>query len=215
MPRAQRQASLAGVRRPQSAPATRKRPGANGGPRAVLLINADWERMAAPTSRTVDETLALHTLEGTRDVKLWEQAVLQDQLAELEAGGLDRWLETTKRGLGLFLCLAQGGKLVVSGLGAGSSAEEAGIVVGCEVHAINGQHLHAGDGGQSVVLGLLSTVAHRRVELLVSQPAADSPRLWYPFPEFKELVIGAALVTIEHCCHCKDHQVGPSQRALA
>ena len=57
--------------------------------------------------------------------------------------------------------------------------------------------------------------AQRRVGLVVSEPGADGPRLWYPLPECKELVIGAALVTIEHGWHCKAHQVGPSQRALA
>ena len=72
--------------------------------------------------RTLDAALVEHSLEATRDVKRWENALLQEQLTELEACGVHKWLETTKRGLGLFLCLDSGGKLVVSGVEAPSSA---------------------------------------------------------------------------------------------
>ena len=86
------------------------------GPRAFVLLNSDWDRLArSDTGRTIDEVLRQHTLESTRDIKRWEKQLLEAQLAELEGQSVDQWLETTKRGLGLFLCLDSSDRLLVGG----------------------------------------------------------------------------------------------------
>ena len=123
----------------------------------------------------------------------------------MEAAGVEKWLETTKRGLGLYLCLDGVGRLLVSGVEAESSASRVGIAVGSELHSINDETLQPGDGGQSAVTALLATAAHRRVRVQVSAPEPGSARAWLPFAEFAELAVGEACVTIEHCSHCAEH----------
>ena len=91
----------------------------------MTLTNRDWDTVAREASgTTLDAALAAHTLEATRDIKKWEHALLQEQLAVLEGRGVDAWLETAKRGLGLFLCLDSAGRLIVSGVESPSSASE-------------------------------------------------------------------------------------------
>jgi hypothetical protein len=207
-------------RRPNTAPAGSRssaRPAAVArwsSSESVELVNEDWDRVAAhmDRGRTLDSTLAEHSLEATRDVKRWENALLQEQLAELEACGVHKWLETTKRGLGLFLCIDSGGRLIVSGVEAPSSASREGVPVGCEVLSINGAPVYPDESGTSAVTALLSTVCHRRVRFVLSPPAPSAlgtagHRAWQPFPDFEALtVVGEPLVTIEHCCCCADHQ---------
>ena len=181
----------------------------------VELLNDDWDRIAGrmDPGRTLGAALAEHSLEATRDIKRWENALLQEQVAELEACGVNRWLETTKRGLGLFLCVDSGGRLVVSGVETPSSASKEGVPVGCEVLSINGAPVYPDETGTTAVTALLSTVCHRRVKLVLSPPATSTLgtaglRAWQPFPEFEALkTVGEPLITIEHCCGCADHQV--------
>ena len=93
----------------------------------MTLTNRDWDTVAREASgTTLDAALAARTLEATRDIKKWEHALLQEQLAVLEGRGVDAWLETAKRGLGLFLCLDSAGRLIVSGVESPSSASEEG-----------------------------------------------------------------------------------------
>lgn len=207
-------------RRPRTAPAGGRRSAKPTvarwtGIETVELVNDDWDRVASEMDpgRTLDTALVEHSLEATRDVKRWENALLQAQLVELQGCGVHRWLETTKRGLGLFLCLDSGGRLIVSGVESPSSASKAGVPVGCEVLSINGAAVYPDETGRSAVTGLLSTVCHRRVNLVLSPPEPSALgtaglRAWQPFPDFEALkTVGEPLVTIEHCYCCKDHQV--------
>ena len=201
-------------RQPATAPSARPAALARwSGSETVELINEDWDRVAGHMDgRTLDAALAEHSLESTRDVKRWENALLQEQLAELEACGVHKWLETTKRGLGLFLCVDSAGRLIVNGVEAPTSASREGVPVGCEVLSINGAPIFPDESGTSAATALLSTVCHRRVKLVLSPPSPPAvgtagPRAWQPFPEFKALsTVGEPLITIEHCCCCKDHQ---------
>ncbi len=209
--------------RPSTAPAARRRSRRAdraavarwSGIETVELINADWDRVARQMDpgRSLDAALAEHSLEATRDIKRWENALLQEQVTELEACGVSRWLQTTKRGLGLFLCVDGGGRLIVSGVETPSSASKEDVPVGCEVLSINGAPVYPDESGTSAVTTLLSTVCHRRVKLVLSPPAPSTLgtaglRAWQPFPEFEALkTVGETLITIEHCCCCVDHQV--------
>eukprot|EP01044_Picomonas_judraskeda_P005489 COSAG03_NODE_519_length_7216_cov_23.238724_4_plen_667_part_00 len=218
-----RVAPLPSKQRPSTAPAggrsrrsTRVPAAARwSGIETVELLNDDWDRVAGrmDPGRTLGAALAEHSLEATRDIKRWENALLHEQVAELEACGVNRWLETTKRGLGLFLCVDSGGRLVVSGVETPSSASKEGVPVGCEVLSINGAPVYPDETGTTAVTALLSTVCHRRVKLVLSPPAPSTLgtaglRAWQPFPEFEALKsVGEPLITIEHCCGCADHQV--------
>ena len=179
----------------------------------MTLTNRDWDTVAREASgTTLDAALAARTLEATRDIKKWEHALLQEQLAVLEGRGVDAWLETAKRGLGLFLCLDSAGRLIVSGVESPSSASEEGVPIGCEVVSINGEPVLRDSSGTHAVTALLSTVCHRHVQLVLTPPQPSAlgtagHRAWQPFPELEALqAVGEALVTVEHCCQCREHQ---------
>ena len=176
-------------------------------PQTVKLINYDWDRVAEMCGDTLGHALARHTLAATRDVKAWENTLLKAEMDDLENNGVEQWLETTKRGLGIFLHIDSAGNVVISGVEHPSSASDAGVEVGALVAAINGRTLQPQDGSSGgAVAPLLGTVCHRNVELSFSSETVPDFRRWQHFEEFDSLSEGQALVTIEHCCCCEDHQ---------
>jgi hypothetical protein len=81
--RVQRQASLA---RPRSAPAGPRRGKDHlraGGMRSLVLVNEDWDRLASRCvggngkAVNLEVVLQRESLEGARDIKRWEQQLLQ------------------------------------------------------------------------------------------------------------------------------------------
>ena len=170
------------------------------GPRTVALVNIDWDRVAAAHGDGLDAALSRQTLAATLDIKKWENTLLAAQHADLQAGGVEQWLETTKRGLGLFLQIDRAGRPIISGIEHPSSASAAGLLVGSVVQAINGRPIPP--QAEGVVGVLLETLCHRTVRLTISgEPVPDHHR-WQPFSEFEAVTDGRALVTIEHCCCC-------------
>eukprot|EP01052_Picozoa_sp_SAG31_P043877 SAG31_NODE_7458_length_1683_cov_39.134680_1_plen_273_part_00 len=178
----------------------RKHPDNSYSSRTVTLVNSDWDRAAAQQGDTLDAALSRHTLAATLDIKRWENEQLAKQHADLEAGGVAQWLETTKRGLGIFLQVDRNGRAIVSGVEHPSAASAAGVVIGSAVLAINGKPIPA--GAENLVGLLLETLCHRTVALTLSGESIPDHHRWMAFPEFAHVSDGHALVIIEHCAHC-------------